>query len=92
MVKNKPNLYPKGLVWIKTNNGTFDCIGKIKSYDVGYYCNRTDEIKGYYLVDVRKYTKGNFSMKVQKYYIDEIKDIVFGKLNNEVITLLYTGD
>lgn len=91
MVKNRPSLYPKGLVYIKTYSETFDCVGKIKSYNKGEYDKNKDEHKGFYIVQVKSYLNGNYSKLEQKYYVHEIKDIL-GNMNKKTVSLLYTGD
>lgn len=92
MVKSKPNIYPKGLVYIRTHNEIFDCIGIIKDYDKGGYDKNRDKHISYYIVEVKKYMKGSYSKREQKYYLHEIKDVLSHRLNKHTIGLLYADD
>lgn len=89
--KNRPDLYPKGLVYISTHSETFDCVGRIKKFCKGEYNSYKDRTESYYLVEVKSYTKGNYSKTEQKYYIHEIKNIM-ANMNKKTVSLLYTGD
>ena len=85
MVSNKIYNRP---VLIKTNSGSFDCVGIIKKTDT-FKFNKDNEL--YYEVEVLAYIHGTYSKKEQRYYLFEIKDILT-EINPSTVSLLYTGD